>query len=1110
MRFGIRGAALLALAFLVGSCSDNGGLGPQRLTSSQATALLDGVADVGVRISEFHYDNGGADVGEAIEISGPVGVSLSGWRLVLYNGNPSQRNVYNTINLSGTFPATCGDRGVLVFPAVGLQNGGAPPPAVQEPDGIALVDPTNAVIEFLSYEGSFTPAATVPTVANPAAGLTSTDVGVSQLGNEPAANAAAVQSLWRKGAGTVWSSPDPVLRNTFGACNDKDVTPPSEVVSVTVTPSPATIVKGTTQTFTATALDGANQPISGVTFTWSSSVEAVATVASTGIATGHTSGDTEIRATASNGISGAAQLHIDDAPPPPPPGAIRISELHYDNAGTDADEKIEIEGPVGVSLAGWKLVLYTGSNGGTYNTVSLSGTIQASPGCAGSTGVLVFATAGLQNGGSSTPEPDGVALVDASNAVVEFLSYEGTFTATAPPAAGRASIDIGVSQNGSPTGESLQRDGLTGKWYGPARSSFEQCNPPTPSNFVRIFGRDAGDPPLPVGFETQIFADLIGPDAKEVDTEFTWESLTPAVASIDASSGIVRALDAGTARFRATAKIDGSSSTFSLPTHVATAGSGAQYDNTEFGVPTDGTPGDDIIVPYAQYTASFSASRGTPNWVSFNLEASQFGTQDRCECFTFDPALPANVTRYTTADYVGSMDFYGFQYNRGHLVRSFDRTLGTLDNATTFYFTNIVPQTADNNQGPWSKFEIYLGNIARDQTKEVYVIAGVAGDKGRFLGKDKITIPASLWKVAVIVPRDRGVNDIRTIADLEVIAVDMPNITGILGEKWETYKTTVDAIETASGYDVLAALPDHIEIAVESDTKPPVAALDGPYTGVESSAVAMSGAASTDPDGDALTYAWTFGDGKSATGVSASHTYAQNGTYTVTLTVKDARGLTSVATTTATVANVAPSIASFTGAATVVSGAPFSVAGRFTDPGVNDVWSYTVAWGDGAPAMGGASPTAVISASHTYLRAGSYTVKLTVADRDGGSDESELRVQVVRLAVPAELANDNVQAKENGNKKIVFHVLSTAAFDARSIVVSTARIGTVGIGRPVGNDKSDVSIEDVNGDGRSDLVLQFARSELVRTGAFTEGSTSLVLTADLTDGRQIEARAGVR
>src|SRR3954466_12001854 len=76
------------------------------------------------RFSELHYDNVGTDVGEAVEISGPAGMDVTGWSVVLYNGNGGAS--YNTQTLSGPIPATCGTRGVIVltYPANGIQNGG--------------------------------------------------------------------------------------------------------------------------------------------------------------------------------------------------------------------------------------------------------------------------------------------------------------------------------------------------------------------------------------------------------------------------------------------------------------------------------------------------------------------------------------------------------------------------------------------------------------------------------------------------------------------------------------------------------------------------------------------------------------------------------------------------------------------------------------------------------------------------------------------------------------------------------------------------------------------------------------------------------------------------
>ena len=156
---------------------------------------------------------------------------------------------------------------------------------------------------------------------------------------------------------------------------------------------------------------------------------------------------------------------VADQPLPLADGDVVISEIHYDNAGVDTGEAVEVQAPVGTDLTGWSLVLYNGSNGGVYGTDTLPSPVPDA-------GVVVveYPTNGIQNG-----SPDGIALIDADGAVVELLSYEGELTATDGPAAGLTSTDIGVAEDGSdPAGQSLQR--IDGTWTGPAESSFGELN----------------------------------------------------------------------------------------------------------------------------------------------------------------------------------------------------------------------------------------------------------------------------------------------------------------------------------------------------------------------------------------------------------------------------------------------------------------------------------------------------------------------------------------------------------------------------------------------------------------------------------------------------------
>ena len=914
--------------------------------------LFSSLAVAQVRISEIHYDNAGTDTGEAVEVSAPAGTDLTGWSVVLYNGNGGAS--YDTRALSGLVPAVCGERGVVVlnYGANGIQNGA--------PDGIALVN-NGAVIEFLSYEGTF--AATT----DPAAGLTSVDIVAFQNGSGPLG-----ETLQRDADGS-WT----LAAGTLGACNDNgDTHPPAEVASVSLAPASSTLAIGSTVTLSATAFDAANEPIAGVTFSWSSTNGSAATVSANGAVTGIVAGLTTITATAANGVAGTASVEVIDLPPPS--DDVRINEFHYDNAGADVGEAIEIEGAAGLDVTGYSVVLYNGSNGAAYRTVPMSGALAAA--CEGR-GILTLTLPvdGMQNG------PDAIALVNSLDQVIEFLSYEGAFTATDGPANGMTAVDIGAAQNSAPVGTSLQRD-TNGTWFLGA-SSFGSCNAdnPTPvGNTIQFSGRTPSEVALPVGFEDQLFARLVNPSNQTVPSTFTWEALTPDLATIDAR-GVVRALAVGNATFRATAAVDGTTATWTLPMTLAVASTTAQYaNNVEFGEPMDADPADDWIIERPQYTSSWNPDRGAPNWVAYEIDATHFGAEDRCDCFTMDAELPASLPRIDTADYTDAGAFHGYGIDRGHLARSFDRTAGSLDNATTFYFSNIIPQAADQNQGPWAQFENHLGDAARLQDREVYVLAGASGNKGTLKNEGKVVIPTHTWKVALIMPRDQGLADVRDYLDVEVFAVIMPNEPGVRNVPWQSYLTTVDAVEELSGYDLLALLEDDVERAVESNTRPPIAHLIAPATALEGDALPMSGSGSLAPDGTVVSYAWDFGDGGAGEGISVSHTYAQDGVYTVRLTVTDDRGLVDSEVLTVTVANVAPVVTAVPDGSLDV-GATYTVTGSFDDPGA-DAWTATVNWGDGSALEQVSLSGRSFTLTHIYTTGGAYPVTIRIADDDAAGE----------------------------------------------------------------------------------------------------------------------------
>ena len=79
------------------------------------------------------------------------------------------------------------------------------------------------------------------------------------------------------------------------------------------------------------------------------------------------------------------------------PATVWINEIHYDNAGADTGEAVEVAGPAGTDLGGESIVLYNGSGGLVYGTVALGGMVPAQQGGFG-TAVLTYSSRHSERG----------------------------------------------------------------------------------------------------------------------------------------------------------------------------------------------------------------------------------------------------------------------------------------------------------------------------------------------------------------------------------------------------------------------------------------------------------------------------------------------------------------------------------------------------------------------------------------------------------------------------------------------------------------------------------------------------------------------------------------
>ena len=510
--------------------------------------------------------------------------------------------------------------------------------------------------------------------------------------------------------------------------------------------------------------------------------------------------------------------------------------------------------------------------------------------------------------------------------------------------------------------------------------------------------------PLPVGFQTQFFINNGSSDSNGNpvgNADVNWSTSNATIATVNASTGVVTARGAGSVSIIATAKSDGiSSGTTTLTVDVeATSPSARVGHNTELGTPADADPSDDVIIARRQYTISYNPARGGPNWVSWNLDLSHKGSANRCNCFTADTALTRlGYPAYDTQDWVN-----GGVWSRGHQSPSADWADTPGDNAPTFFLSNMLPQNQKANAGAWGDLENYLRTLVNGSA-EVYIVAGGVFTKNRsgpgldgfgFMNSSgHIAVPDSIWKIAIVVPDARSASQITSPSDVTVIAVNMPNDSLSTGT-YSRFTTTIDKIQKSTGYDFLSALPEGIQCRLETRNCAPVANIAA-ASGLEGSAIAFDASGSTDADGDALTYAWTFGDGATGTGVAPAHTYADNGQYTVSVTVTDGHGGSNVFSRTVSVSNVAPAPQMNPVSTTVRAGVAFDPKGLFTDPGTHDAtWRVVFAWGDGTSLTANFStiPTS-IRASKAYSTPGTYTVRMTATDKDNGSAFVERTITV--------------------------------------------------------------------------------------------------------------------
>jgi hypothetical protein len=220
----------------------------------------------------------------------------------------------------------------------------------------------------------------------------------------------------------------------------------------------------------------------------------------------------------------------------------------------------------------------------------------------------------------------------------------------------------------------------------------------------------------------------------------------------------------------------------------------------------------------------------------------------------------------------------------------------------------------------------------------------------------------------------------------------------------QTYKWSVQAVD--NGFVGSAFAAEGSFLANDA----PTANAGGPYTIAEGQQLQLNGSASSDFDGDTMSYLWKINGSGSFSGQSPAIPWSTlesmglgdgSASLTASLQVTDSYGASSTSSATVTLNNAAPT-ASIAGPSSATVGKSGSWTFSATDPSAADqagAFTYAIDWnGDGTvdETVNAGNSTSV---SHTFTSAGSVTVKVTATDKNGGkSAQASKAVKVAKGA----------------------------------------------------------------------------------------------------------------
>jgi endonuclease G len=209
------------------------------------------------------------------------------------------------------------------------------------------------------------------------------------------------------------------------------------------------------------------------------------------------------------------------------------------------------------------------------------------------------------------------------------------------------------------------------------------------------------------------------------------------------------------------------------------------------------TLGNHQIIRHLGYTLKYNEKHEQADWVAYVLTSDETsGAYSRTN--DFSPDLMVKSASANDADYKGS------GYDRGHLAPAADMSWSAQSMSESFYYSNMSPQVPSFNRGIWSRAEAFARSAAVENEKLCIVTGPVLKDDLPQIGLNRVSVPEYYYKVLFDFVEP----------EIKAIAFIIPNQAGAFD--LAHYAVSVDSVESMTGIDFFAALPDELERKLEN------------------------------------------------------------------------------------------------------------------------------------------------------------------------------------------------------------------------------------------------------------------------------------------------------